>query len=160
MASNEIKNALDNIHTNKIHKYGKIRGLQITKTLEDLGLLIKDTCEKNKVKLNIVANAETRNQARINKLVDEYVEILHEKMPNETKDQLFGLLIEIFPLYLLQYGKESFEQWISDDKVKRDIPKIKSIPGIEGLFSNDSINEETDKLLKEHIFNIVIIQKD
>lgn len=168
MVSNEVKNALNNIHNNfhinnnitqtkdKTYKYGKVRGLQIViHYFEKWGLIIPEICEENNIHLNINANAETKNQAKNIKIINEMVKIINEKMPMYGKDRIFTIFLDIYPEFLRQKATNDFKQWLNQPGIKRDIERLLSIPGIENLFNGDGITEETDKHISEYVSNII-----
>jgi len=162
-----VKQALDNIH-NKINlnlnnninlaknKTYKIRGLQVVKEyLEKWGILISETCDENKINLNINANTETKNQAKNIEIISDMAKIANKKMPVYGKDRLFALFLDVYPEFLRQKATDDFKRWINGPESKRDIERLLSIPGIEGLFCMDGIDEKTDKCIEEHVFNII-----
>jgi len=166
MATDEVKNALDKIHAdlgiNKnviLHKEDrtyKIRGLQVVKEyLEKWGILISETCDENKVNLNINANTETKNQAKNIEIISDMAKIANKKMPIYGKDRLFALFLDVYPEFLRQKATDDFKQWINNPGIKKDIDGLLSIPGIEGLFCVNGINEETDKCIEEYVSSII-----
>ena len=166
MASNEIKSALNNIHArvnfningneNLEDKTYKIRGLQVVKEyLEKWGLIINETCNENRINLNINSNTETKNQAKNIKVINETVKKLNKQYPVYGKDRLFALFLDVYPEFIRQQASPSFEKWISNGRIKKDIENLLGIPGIDGLFHTEGVTEETDKKIEEFISGIV-----
>jgi len=166
MATNEIRSALDRIHANSglnrninLHEDNrnyKIRGLQVVKEyLEKWGLLISETCDENKVNLNINANTETKNQAKNIRVISETVKKLSKQYPVYGKERLFALFLDVYPEFIRQQATPSFERWTSNGRIKKDIDKLLGISGIDGLFHTEGITEETDKKIEEFVSNLI-----
>jgi len=147
---------LHNNITQPENKTYKIRGLQVVKEyLEKWGILISETCDENKVNLNINANTETKNQAKNIEIISDMAKIANKKMPVYGKDRLFALFLDVYPEFLRQKATDDFKRWINSPGIKKDIDGLLSIPGIEGLFCMDGIDEKTDKHIEEYVSGII-----
>jgi len=122
MSSTEVKQALENIHTNnyepnkKKRKSWTILGFQINLCYVPQWNEIRDIFKKNRIPLNRHVPIFTLNELKNVRLADKIA---------ENSDEFIPLLYTI-PAYCREYGINSFKNWLD---IKDNRKRIKSFEG-------------------------------
>jgi len=138
-----------------------VKAFQIGKhALIEWGIIIEDY-EKYEVNYNINHNIMVKNQKEIVDTVDKFIQEAVKTNP-EFAQFAFNKKEEIFPLMLLMCSKTccksgltKFHEIMNNGNAIEKIKQMRSINGIDELYSTDGISKETEDKFNEFLDEIM-----